>query len=199
MKLIILLGIFSQTTPVSPQNPVILIDRPVMEVSAQGEILIQFDKMDYKIEIFADVSAETEKEAIASADEKKDKVMEVLKILGGKKEDLERTYFKTLTPIETDPYYRVEQNLVITLQNVNDINKVKNKLMEISGITVNKVEPVFKEETALDPYIEKAREKAVQNLKKKAKGLSSATGVEIISLFFIRENVQPAYYEIRSK
>ena len=195
MHLLIMLSLFCQTaTGYYPPATNITIDKPVIAVTGQGTSATAVTTAEYEITLYADTTAETESEAKNLAEVMRKDVINAVKELGGKEKDVVLTNISTVPPIETDPYYRVNQDLQVTLRNVKDINKVKEKFLLIGRIQIGTVTPIVKDKLSYEPAIEEARTSAIENAKKEANSLAAGMNVILGEPVYITESITYPYY-----
>jgi len=193
MSLLLMLSLIAQAGAGFGTIPNISIDTPVLSVTGQGKALISVKSTEYKIVLYADVSAEEEDKTRETAELMREAIKAVVREMGGEEKDVILINLNTLQPIEGDPYYRVEQDIQVWLKNVEDINKAKEKFM-LSGIQIGSITPIISEASDYTPAIEKARKDAIKNAKDEASALAQAVGVMLGEPIYITENiVYPTY------
>lgn len=193
MSLLLMLSLVTQTATGFNTLPTIAIDKPFISVSAQGKALISVKSTEYKIVLYADVSAETESKARDQAGLLREAIKAVVKEMGGQEKDVVLINLNTLQPIEEDPYYRVEQDIQVWLRNVDDIGIAKEKFM-LTGIQVGSITPLINKVSDYTPAIEKARSDAIKNAQEEADALANAAGVKLGEPIYITESIlYPTY------
>lgn len=193
MSILLILSLVAQIETGVSTIPTITIDKPTISVSAQGRALIAVQSTEYKMVLYADVSAETENKAREQAELMREAIKAVVKEIGGHEKDVVLINLNTLQPIEDDPYYRVEQDIQVWLKNVDDINVIKEKFM-LTGIQIGSITPIISEASDYTPAIEKARRDAMNNAQEEAHALAAAAGVKLGEPIYMTENiVYPTY------
>ncbi|UCG93047.1 MAG: SIMPL domain-containing protein [candidate division WOR-3 bacterium] len=193
MSLLLMLSLVAQAATGLSTLPSITIDKPTISVSAQGKALISVKSTEYKIVLYADISAETENKAREQAELMREAIKAVVREMGGQEKDVVLINLNTLQPIEEDPYYRVEQDIQVWLKNVDDINIAKEKFM-LTGIQIGSITPLINEVSDYTPAIEKARSDAVKNAQEEANALANAAGVKLGEPIYITESIlYPTY------
>jgi uncharacterized protein YggE len=194
MSLILSLLLFSQVGTGYSAVPYPDTDQPCLSVNAVGKASISAKASEYTLILYADVFSEQEEDARKSAEEMREEIIKVTKSAGGKADDVVLTNINTLEPIEDDPYYRIEQDIQVSLKNVKDINKAKEKYLLIDGVQIGSVTPVIGEVSDYAPAIAQARTSAVKNAKEEARALASEVGVVLGEPLYITEQIlYPTY------
>jgi uncharacterized protein YggE len=169
-------------------------DKPVICVSGQGISATRFTTSEYQITLYADTAASTEVEAKAIAEAMRKDIIKAVKEMGGKEGDVVLSNISTVPPYETDPLYRVNQDLYVTLRNVKDINKVREKFLLTTTAQIGSVMPVAEEKTDYGPAVAEARTAAMKNARDEAGALAQAANVILGEPLYISEQITYPYY-----
>ncbi len=195
MSILLILSLITQcASGICNSNPGITIDTPALSVTGQGSASVDVQATEYGIILYADTYAEKEKDALDASEKMREDIIDVTKKIGGKKKDVVLTSRNTMEPIEGDPYYRVEQDIQISLKNVKDISKIKETYLLIDGVQIGSCTPVIPENADYSPAIKKARITALKNAKEEAQALAAEMDVMLGEPIFISENITyPSY------
>ena len=200
MNFIIMLSLIVQSGNSYPA-PRVNIDEPVIQVTGTGIVPIEDQATAYDIILYADSYDEDKKAARDKAEDMKEEILNRTKMLGGTAKDITLINLNTLDPIEDDPYYRVEQDIQLLLQEVKDINKAKEQYLMIDGVQIGSVTPVMGEMEDNAPAIARARHVAVKNAKDAATALAMEMNVVLGEPVYIAEQIAypaPGAYESMS-
>jgi uncharacterized protein YggE len=195
MSILLILSLLGQAgAGTYVNNTCISIATPSLSVTGQGIASLDVQATEYKIILYADTYASEEDEALEMSEQMREDIIDVTKKIGGKKKDVVLTSRNTLEPIEGDPYYRVEQDIQVWLNNVKDINKIKETYLLIDGVQIGSCTPVISETADYGPAIKKARATALKNAKEEAKTLAADLNIVLGEPVFISENITyPTY------
>ena len=190
MSILIILSLLTQCgSGICSSNPGITIQTPALSVTGQGSAALGIEATEYKIILYADTYASEEDKALDASEEMREDIIDVTKKMGGKKKDVVLTNRNTMEPIEGDPYYRVEQDIQISLKNIKDINKIKETYLLIDGVQIGSCTPVISQNADYSTGIKKARADALKNAKEEAKALAADMEVMLGEPIFISENI----------
>ncbi|MBN2621167.1 SIMPL domain-containing protein [candidate division WOR-3 bacterium] len=190
MTLLLLTTLIAQTCGGCTQT----FDKPVLSVVGQGVAASDVKTSDYTVILYADVYHEKESEARNKADMMKSEITKVAKKYGAKEADVVLTNLNSLEPIEGDPYYRIEQDIQITLTNIDHIDQVKEQFLLIEGASIGSVTPIISGSADYSPAVKEARLEAVAQARTEAKDLADAVGVLLGELLYVSEDVvYPSY------
>jgi uncharacterized protein YggE len=195
MSILLIVSLIAQYgSGVTSSDPGITISTPALSVTGQGSAALGIQATEYKIILYADTYASEENKALDASEEMREEIIDVTKKIGGKKKDVVLTSRNTMEPIEGDPYYRVEQDIQISLKDVKDINKIKEAYLLIDGVQVGSCTPVISQTANYSPAIKKARADALKNAKEEAQALAADMEVLLGEPIFISENITyPTY------
>ncbi|MGB3341925.1 MAG: SIMPL domain-containing protein [bacterium] len=195
MSILLILSLIAQCgSGVCTSNPGITISTPALSVTGQGSAVLGVQATEYKIILYADAYASEENKALDTSEKIREEIIDATKKIGGKKKDVVLTSRNTMEPIEGDPYYRVEQDIQISLKDVKDINKIKETYLLIDGVQVGSCTPVISRTANYNPAIKKARANALKNAKEEAQALAADMEVMLGEPIFISENITyPTY------
>jgi uncharacterized protein YggE len=189
----LLLGLTVQTPTYTAPAVSVSYDKPVICVTGQGTSATTFTTSEYEITLYADTAAGTEAEVKALAELMRKDIIKAVKELGGKESDVVLSNIRTVPPYETDPLYRVNQDLHITLRNVKDINKAREKFLLTTAARVGSIMPVAEEKIDYGPAVAEARLAAVKNAHDEAMGLAESANVTLGEPLYISEQITYPY------
>lgn len=181
--------LFAQTN--SPINA----NKPTIAVTVDGYAESMIEAAEYEIILYADVDDKVEKTVKKEAQDLLAQIKKVVKSIGGKDSDVIITNSNTYEPIEGDPYYRIEQDVKISVKDVDDIDAIKGKFLEIDGVQIGSAAPIIPKDVDYTETISKARENAVSKAAEEAAALAKAFKVVLGEPLFITESIIYPYYD----
>ncbi|HEX7319366.1 MAG TPA: SIMPL domain-containing protein [bacterium] len=190
----ILIVLTAQTGTNSAPAVSLSYDKPVISVSGQGTSTTTFTTSEYQITLYADTAAGTEAEAKALAETMRQDIIKAVKEMGGKESDVVLSNINNVPPYETDPLYRINQDLYVTLRNVKDINKVREKFLLTTTAQIGSVMPVAEGKIDYGPAVAEARTAAMKNARDEASSLAQAANVILGEPLYISEQITYPYY-----
>jgi len=190
----LLIALTAQTGSNSAPAVSVSYDKPVICVTGQGTSTTTFTTSEYEITLYADTAAGTEAEAKAFAEAMRKDIIKAVKDMGGKENDVVLSNISTVPPYETDPLYRVNQDLHVTLKNVKNIDKVREKFLLTTAAQIGSVMPVVEDKIDFSPAVAEARNTAFKNARDEATALAEAAGVILGEPLYISEQVTYPYY-----
>lgn len=168
---------------------------PVLAITGSGIAVTSVKATEYKIVLYADVFDEDESAARVQAEALRKEVIKAAKSLGAKEEDVALTNLNSMEPVEDDPYFRIEQDIQVSLKNVKDINKAKEMFILIDGVQIGSATPLVSSTSDYAPAVAKARKDAVAAAKDEARALADEIGVTLGEPVYVTENVTYPVYE----
>src|SRR4030042_848850 len=169
----------------SPMN----ISKPVISVTVDGYAESMFETNNYEIILYADVDDKVEKNAKKEAEDLKTAIKKAIKTMGGKENDATITNSNTYDPIEGDPYFRIEQDIKVMINNAKDIEEIKSKFLEIDGVQIGSVTPIVPEDIDYTEALKMSREDAVSKASEESMALAKAFKVMVGEPVFITESI----------
>lgn len=169
--------------------------KPILAVTGSGYATTSVKATEYKIILYADTFDEDEAIAREKAEKMRKEVVKAAKSLGAKEADVALTNLNSMEPIEDDPYFRIEQDIQVSLKNVKDINKAKEMFLLIDGVQIGSATPVISGTSDYGPAVGKARKDAVAAAKEEAKALATEIGVMLGELVYVTEDITYPVYD----
>jgi uncharacterized protein YggE len=93
-------------------------------------------------------------------------------------------------PIETDPYYRIEQDVEVMLDNVQNIHRIRHAFQTLEGVEIGSLTPIIRGTSSYLPAIEKARRDAIENAQEEAQALARAMNVVLGEPVYVAEEIE---------
>ncbi len=167
----------------------ISINKPAIAVTVDGYAESKFETKRYEIILYADVSEKTKNAAQKAGENLLVAIRKAVKALGGKDADVTITSTNTYDPIEGDPYFRIEQDIKVKIHEVGDIENVKSRFTEISGVQIGSVSPIIAENIDYTEAVLTARENAVTKAFEQAAALAGVFNVTVGQPLFVAESI----------
>lgn len=171
-------------------TPVVQFDRPIISVTGKGIATSSAVATDYRLVLFSGVYAEQESEARESADLIKREILKTIQDLGASEGNVMFTNVNVHEPIESDPYYRIEQDIEVALDNIQNIHRIRQAFQTLEGVEIGSLTPVISGMSSYGPAIENARRDAIKNAKEEAQALAREMNVVLGEPIYVAEEIQ---------